>query len=102
MQVEVKENTTNFQNYIRMAQTGHVPLFHQDWVSESLAEKHYIPIAKANRNVRTVFNQLSKHRTLDKKKVALTSMDKLSREEFIRSFFKIVEHNVLKDTKGLH
>jgi hypothetical protein len=97
---------TEYYNYLRIAQTGHYPLFFNDWLSDSLdlndrdnSEK--LNIRKASHNVKHVFNQLAKHRTLEKKKTALIGMDKLSREEFIRSFFKVVEHKVLEDVKTL-
>lgn len=92
---------TDYYNYLKIAQTGHYPLFFNDWLTDSLDQTNNLNIRKASHNVKHVFNQLAKHKTLEKKKTALIGMDRLSREEFIRSFFKVVEHNILEDVKTL-
>ena len=56
----------------------------------------------ANRNVREVFKKLAKHRTEEKKKTLLSALNDNERNLFIKSFVKVVEHNVLKDVKTLH
>lgn len=90
-----------YRNYLSMAKLGFYPLFFEQWMSESLNENHILNSRKANHNVKHVFNMLSKHKTIEKKKTALISMDKFSREEFIRSFFKVVEEDILKENKTL-
>lgn len=90
-----------YQNYLEMGKYGHFPLFFEEWMSKSLEKPHSVPPRKANHNVRQVFNLLSRHKTLDKKKTALISMDRLSREEFIRSFFKIIEDDILRENNNL-
>ena len=87
----------DYKNYLKMAQTGHYPLFFSQWLLESFDQTQNLNFNKANHKVKHVFNQLSRHNTLEKKKTALLGMDKLSREEFIRSFFKVVEYEILKD-----
>lgn len=91
----------DYNNYLTLGMTGHYPLFFQSWVKDSHKSIQKINIKKANHNVAHVFNQLAKHKSLEKKKTALIGMDKLSREEFIRSFFKVVEHKSLEGTKTL-
>lgn len=90
-----------YNNYIKLAQIGHYPLFFNDWVTSSLSQTQNMTFRKASHNVKHVFNQLARHRTLEKKKTALLGMDKLTREEFIRSFFKVVEHKMLQEVKSL-
>ena len=97
----VSQVKTDFNNYVQMAQIGHYPLFFDDWLHSSLDQKQAMTFRKATHNVKHVFNQLAKHRTLEKKKTALIGMDKVSREEFIRSFFKVVEHEILKEVTSL-
>jgi len=96
-----KTSTKESINYLHMAQTGHYPLFYKEWLEQSLQPKHNINLRKANTNVQQVFGLLSRHKTLEKKKTALIGMEKSSREQFIRSFFKVVEHNILKDVNTL-
>eukprot|EP00923_Selenidium_pygospionis_P056712 GHVN01098984.1.p1 GENE.GHVN01098984.1~~GHVN01098984.1.p1 ORF type:complete len:102 (+),score=8.23 GHVN01098984.1:102-407(+) len=93
--------STNFSNYVQMAQTGHYPLFFNDWLSSSLKERQPMSMRNASENVEKVFTTLERHRTLEKKKTALISMEQTEREEFIRSFFKVVEHEALKDIRSL-
>lgn len=92
---------SDYDHFVKLAQSGYYPLFFNDWVHTSMQQTQNINFRKASHNVKHVFNQLSKHRTVEKKKTALISMDKLTREEFIRSFFTVIEHEILKDNKTL-
>lgn len=92
---------TDYQNYIQLALIGHYPLFFDDWLKPSLDQPQHMNLRKASHNVKHVFNSLARHKTLEKKKTALLSMNKLTREEFIRSFFKVVENKLLEEVKTL-
>lgn len=96
-----ENNQIDYKNYLRLAETGHYPLFFNEWVQESFTQDQQLNVRKASHNVKHVFSQLSRHKTIEKKKTALIGMDRLSREEFIRSFFKVVEHEILKENKNL-
>lgn len=89
------------KSYIDAAKSGHNPLFFEDWLKEHTWDRQ-ITYRNANRNIREVFKKLSRHRTTDRKKIALTSLDKHERDQFINSFYRVVEHNILKDLKTLH
>ena len=91
----------DYLNFIKIARTGHYPLFFDQWLSESLIQKQNLSFKKAGHNVQHTFKQLERHSTIEKKKTALLGMDRISREEFIRSFFKIVEHETLKEVNTL-
>lgn len=91
----------DLHNYLAIAHTGHFPLFFDDWLKESFHTHQKMNLRKATHNVAHVFNQLARHKTLEKKKTALIGMDKVSREEFIRSFLKVVEHKLLENTRSL-
>lgn len=90
-----------YKNYLEMAKFGHYPLFFEEWLSETLSQDNPMPARKATHNVRHVFNLLSRHNTVERKKTALISMDKVSRQEFIRAFFRVVEEDILKENKTL-
>lgn len=92
---------TEYKKYLDMAKYGHYPLFFNHWMEESLETKQNTNIRKATHNVRQVFSMLSRHKTPERKKTALLSMDRVSREEFVRSFFKIVEHDILQENRTL-
>lgn len=91
----------DYQNYIQMGVIGHYPLFFDDWLKPSLEQRQHMNLRKASHNVKHVFNILARHKTIEKKRTALLSMSKLSREEFIRSFFKVVENKMLEEVKTL-
>ena len=93
--------TSKYTDYIQIAQTGHYPLFFDDWVFESMSKNKLTSVVNANKMVKQVFSSLDRHQSTEKKRTALLGMDKHEREEFIRSFFKVVEHELLKDLKSL-
>ncbi len=101
MQTSRTYSKKDYQNFLLLAQTGHYPLFYKEWLEESFRAKQALTFKKASHNVQHVFGLLARHNTIEKKKTALICMDKISREEFIRSFFKLVEHNILKEVKSL-
>ena len=84
-----------------MATIGHYPLFFSEWLKESVKSHHKLSFKKAGHNVQHTFKLLERHNTIEKKKTALIRMDKITREEFIRSFLKIVEHETLKKVNNL-
>lgn len=90
-----------YRNYLEMAKYGHYPLFFEEWLAETLPVETSMPTRKATHNVRHVFNLLARHNTVERKRTALISMDKVSRQEFIRAFFRVVEEDILKETKTL-
>ncbi len=92
-----KINTKHeIENYLTMAQNGHLPLFFKEWISAPKSKN--ISYINATRNVKSVFKDLSRHRTLSKMQTAIISMEANKRNEFMYSFFKMVEHKNLKET----
>ena len=101
---QVESNQTvkaDFKNYVQMAKTGHYPLFNRAWLEDSLEERKPVSYKIASDKVKNVFNQLARHKSLNKKQTAIMGMDRLTREDFIQSFFKIVEHETLRDIDSL-
>jgi hypothetical protein len=98
-----KPNLNNeMKSYLSLASSGHFPLFFKEWLEEGVNSGGPMSFQVANRNVRDTFKKLSRHRTEQKKKTALTGLAKDERDVFVKSFIKMVEHNVLKDLKTLH
>ena len=92
----------SMKGYISLAKTGHYPLFFDEWIEGSLKKPKAISLHCANKNVKALFKKLSKHRSVERKKILLTSLEPSEREEFIHSFLKMVERDILKDLKSLH
>ncbi len=93
---------TEMKSYIELARFGHFPLFFKEWLAEGAQLEHRMSYQVANRNVKDAFQKLSRHRTQQKKVTALTGLEKSERDVFIKSFIKVVEHDMLKDLKNLH
>jgi hypothetical protein len=98
-----KQNLNNeMKSYLSLASSGHFPLFFKEWLEEGVNSGGPMSFQVANRNVRDAFKKLSRHRTEEKKKTALTGLAKDERDIFVKSFIKMVEHNMLKDMTTLH
>lgn len=92
-----KELKQELENYIQIAVTGHYPLFFEEWLNLNQDNSKRINYRAANANVNKVFEDLKKHRSVEKKKTALIGMSNERRVEFIHSFLKVVEHECLKE-----
>lgn len=90
-----------FKNYITMAKTGHYPLFNIEWFEKSASMQNPLSYKAATNNVESIFKNLARHKSLSKKQTAVLAMSTETREEFIRSFFKMVEHETLRDIEQL-
>ncbi|MCO4755738.1 MAG: hypothetical protein KC478_14755 [Bacteriovoracaceae bacterium] len=92
----------SMKSYINMAKTGHYPLFFSEWLDGSLKEARPVSYKNAKQNVNEVFDKLAKHKSIERKKTMMESLSTDERSEFIQSFFKMVERDILKDLKSLH
>ncbi len=97
-------NTQEIGPFLELAKKGHYPLFHNDWIKQSLLTKKVTrtSLGEAKQIVEKGFRKLSRYHTLNKKQIALSAFADLEREEFIRGFFKVVEYSALNDLKELH
>ena|SRR5690554_6753111 len=89
------------KGYINLAKTGHYPLFFEEWLNDSLKEGTAVSYRSASENVKDLFKKMAKHRSLERKRTMLTGLPEEQRDQFIRSFFKLVERDILKDLKSL-
>ena len=98
-------NSIDLDSLIRLAQNGHCPLFHQDWLRESLKtdlNDRRLTLARAKRVVDETLKKLERHKSLERKQIVLSSLDDLERNDFIRSFYKVMECKTLDEIKELH
>lgn len=101
--MEVKTDVKNqISNYVQLAKTGHYPLFFGEWLSAGLKDDKKIAYTKANKKVKEIFEKLEKHRSESRKQTYLMSLSDKERTEFIQSFYKVVEHNIISELKGFH
>jgi hypothetical protein len=89
---------------INLAVHGHYPLFEETWVNSSIIkQKSFLKITGVERaRAKKLFNNVLKHRLLERKKIVLHSMNDEDRDLFIKAFFKLVEGKILDQKLELH
>ncbi len=104
LQSKTDQTKQELKSLISMAQTGYYPLFFKEWIDDSLGENYYqkINMVRAKKNIISTLGKLSKHKSLDRKKMALLQLAPKERKQFIQSFFKMIEYNTLENIKELH
>jgi hypothetical protein len=94
-------NAQELKNYISMATTGHFPLFDTHWLSSPTQSSRKMSFRKANKNVKDVFTKLARHKSSDRKKMAIGLLSEEDRTLFVQSFMKLVECEILENTRTL-
>jgi hypothetical protein len=102
VQAPEAQKRNELSELLNLADRGHLPLFHQDWIRESLRENKRLSFARASRIVEEGLKKLSRHQTYDRKQTALSALSLEERNIFIQSFFKMVEYKTLDRIKELH
>ena len=89
---------------INLGVHGHYPLFHESWITKStLQKKNFLKITGIERaRAKKLFNNVLKHRNLERKKIILLSMSDEDRDLFIKAFFNLVEGKILDQKLELH
>jgi hypothetical protein len=97
------EEINELKNLIKLAKTGHYPLFFTEWFYESFQKPTSSPLnaKNAEQTVQKTLENLNRHKNIHRKKQALEALGFEERKLFIRSFFKIVEDELLGETKTL-
>ena len=94
-----EENSLKY--LIELGTKGHYPLFFNDWVNEYYTNNRtsqppkYSTLKKAKQQISERYNELSKHRNLDRQRMALQALGDGKREEFISSFMVVVESKIM-------
>lgn len=90
---------------IEAGSSGYLPLFYQEWITESFANKDEVKkmsFSRAAETVHKIYGQIEIHRTIEKKKTAIQALAPNERNDFILSFMKMVEYRALDKLKELH
>jgi len=91
------------RSLIELGMKGHYPLFEQTWISGLCMEKKLRFNHKEKMITKNIFDKLSGHRGLERKKILLSSINEEEREIFVKAFLKLVELAILEgadQTKG--
>lgn len=90
---------------IEAGSSGYFPLFYQDWIHESFADKaivQKISFSRAAETVHRVYKQIERHSSIERKKTAIQALKYEDRKDFILSFMKMVEFRTLDKIRELH
>jgi hypothetical protein len=90
---------------IEAGSTGYLPLFYQEWITESFADQTQVKkmsFSKAAETVHKVYRQIERHHSIEKKKTAIQALKNDERNDFVLSFMKMVEYRALDRMKELH
>ncbi len=90
---------------IEAGSSGYFPLFYQDWIHESFADKavtQKISFSRAAETVHRVYKQIERHHSIERKKTAIQALKDEDRQDFILSFMKMVEFRTLDRIRELH
>lgn len=89
---------------INLGVQGHFPLFLDKWISNpEIREKRFSKITGNERaKAKKLFQRVSKHKSLEHKKIIVLSMTDDERSLFMKAFFKLVEGKILDQKPELH
>lgn len=99
------QEAQSLDQLIEAGSTGYLPLFYQEWIMESFADKNEVrkmSFSRAAETVHKIYRQIERHHTIEKKKTAIQALNHEERKEFVLSFMKMVEYRALDKLKELH
>lgn len=90
---------------IEAGSSGYFPLFYQDWIHESFADRSTVQkmsFSRAAETVHRVYKQIERHSSIERKKTAIQALRDEDRMDFVLSFMKMVEYRALDKIRELH
>lgn len=97
-----QDRVTPLDYYLSLGGSGQFPLFYKDWFGNiNLTQENY-KLKNGTKILNKYFKKISKYRTLDKKKTAISAMNECDREEFLNTFFYVLEEKILNSEYKYH
>ena len=99
------QDAQGLDQLIEAGSSGYYPLFYQDWILESLADRSEVKrmsFSRAAETVHRVYKQIERHHSIERKKTALGALKNDERKDFVLSFMKMVEYRALDKMRELH
>jgi len=90
---------------IESGRSGFFPLFYPEWIKESFYQDkkmQKLEFSFAAEKVHSVYENIKRHQSLERKRTALLALKEDERREFIRCFLKVVEFRSLNNIRELH
>ena len=105
MDLQKWRNSPEIASLVEIGTKGFFPLFYPQWlyeVSNPKTNPHSKPVSKQEEEkAKKILKQLQKHKSLDRKKTLLSSLEKEDRMLFIKTFLKAVEGKILDEKPEL-
>ena len=99
---KAQEKLTPLNYYLELGRSGQFPLFYKDWLEKvNLKQKQH----KKRKNVqllKKLFKKIERHKTTDKKRIAISAMSEEDRTEFLETFFYALEEEILSSEHKYH
>lgn len=99
------QDAEGLDQLIEAGSAGFYPLFFKDWIHESYVdsiEAKKISFSRAAETVHRIYKQIECHHSIERKKVAIQALNLEERQDFIRSFIKMVEYRAMDKLRELH
>lgn len=86
---------------IEMATHGHYPILENEWINNIITEGKRLSETEKKR-AQKILKRVSEHRSLERQKTVIFSMDENERTLFIKAFLNLVEGRILDEKPHLH
>ncbi len=91
-------NDRSIKSLVELGAKGFFPLFDNNWLNDFYAEQPKRLTGNEKVQAKKLLKRVSKHRSLERKKTVILSMNQEERHLILKAFFKMVENKIL-DTK---
>jgi len=97
-----RSHEKSFQRLIELGTKGFYPLFYDAWVHDAKADERKTLSSHEKRKAKLIMQKLQKHKSLERKRTLLLSLDDKERNYFVKAFLKMVEGKILDEKPELH
>lgn len=91
-------NDRSIKSLVELGTKGFFPLFDPNWLNEFHSRPHKKLTGNEKVKAKKLLKRVSQHRSLERKKTVMLSMNDEERDIVLKAFFKMVENKIL-DTK---
>jgi hypothetical protein len=103
--IYIKNKNRQLEELIKMGERGHFPLFDQKWIEEThrvQLKPKMRSLKRARHFVKETYDNISRHRGIEKQQVAFLGLPESTKYDFIFCFLTLVESRILDRSLPLH
>ncbi len=102
MALEIVRKESSIRSLIDLGCKGYFPLFMDEWIDQAIIDNTKRPTKKDKLLTKEVIKRLSKHKSIERKKIIIMSLDDEKRTAFVKVFLSLVEGQILDDGPKFH